>query len=95
MIPRNVERNLWGSYGLFFSQRVLTALVDHGLPRQEAYVMVQECAMQSWESEEKFPDIVRRNEKISELLSDEVLDTVFDLSYYTRYEQMILDRVFE
>ena len=95
VIPRNVERNLWGSYGLFFSQRVLTALVDHGLPRQEAYVMVQECAMQSWESEEKFPDIVRRNEKISELLSDEVLDTVFDLSYYTRYEQMILDRVFE
>ncbi|MFG6360482.1 adenylosuccinate lyase [Taurinivorans muris] len=95
VIPRNVERNLWGSYGLFFSQRVLTALVDHGMPRQESYVMVQECAMQSWESEEMFPDIVRRSEKISKVLSAEVLDTVFDLSYYTRYEQMILDRVFE
>lgn len=95
VIPRNVERNLWGSYGLFFSQRVLTALVDHGMPRQESYVMVQECAMQSWESEEKFPDIVRRSEKITKVLSQEVLDSVFDINYYTRYEQMILDRVFE
>ena len=42
-----------------------------------------------------FPYIVRRSEKISKFLSAEVLDTVFDLSYYTRYEQMILDRVFE
>lgn len=94
IIPRNVERNLWGSYGLFFSQRVLTALVDHGMPRQESYVMVQECAMQSWESEEKFPDIVRRSEKITNVLSSDILDNVFDLSYYIRYENMILERVF-
>ncbi len=94
IIPRNVERNLWGSYGLFFSQRVLTALVDHGMPRQESYVMVQECAMQSWESEEKFPDIVRRSEKITNVLSNDILDNVFDLSYYIRYENMILERVF-
>ncbi len=94
IIPRNVERNLWGSYGLFFSQRVLTALVDHGMPRQESYVMVQECAMQSWESEEKFPDIVRRSEKIAKVLSSDILDNVFDLSYYIRYENMILERVF-
>ena len=94
IIPRNVERNLWGSYGLFFSQRVLTALVDHGMPRQESYVMVQECAMQSWESEEKFPDIVRRSEKITKVLSSDILDNVFDLSYYIRYENMILERVF-
>ena len=41
VIPENMERNLMGSHGLFFSQRVLLALVEAGLARQEAYVMVQ------------------------------------------------------
>lgn len=50
ILPDNVERNLWGSYGLFFSQRVLTALIEKNMPRQEAYVVVQKRAMESWES---------------------------------------------
>ncbi len=95
VIPKNVERNLWGSYGLFFSQRVLTALVDHGVPRQEAYVLVQECAMESWETEVKFPEIVRNNPKISKMLDNEMLEKVFDLDYYVRYESMLLKRIFE
>ena len=41
ILPENVERNLWGSYGLFFSQRVLTALIEKNMPRQQAYVVVQ------------------------------------------------------
>ncbi len=95
VIPKNVERNLWASFGLFFSQRVLTALVDYGVPRQEAYVMVQECAMQSWETEQKFPEIVKANSKISEILSNEILEKVFDIDYYVRYESMLLKRIFE
>ncbi len=94
VLPKNVQKNLWGSYGLFFSQRVLTALVDHGMPRQAAYVTVQECAMESWETEQMFPEIVRNSAKITEMLKPEALDMVFDLGYYTRYESMLLDRVF-
>jgi len=94
VLPRNVEKNLWGSYGLFFSQRVLTVLVDSGMPRQEAYVMVQECAMESWETERMFPEIVRNNDKINAMLDSDVLDKVFDLGYYVRYESMLLERLF-
>lgn len=94
ILPKNVEKNLWASYGLFFSQRVLTALVDSGMPRQESYVMVQECAMESWETEKMFPEIVRNNKKITDLLNQEDLDQVFNLNYYIRYESMILERIF-
>ena len=94
VLPRNMERNLWASHGIFFSQRVLTALVEKGLPRQEAYVMVQRCAMNSWENELPFPDIVRRDEAISARLNPEELDSLFDTRYYIRYESLMLDRVF-
>ncbi len=95
VIPRNVERNLWKSYGLFFSQRVLTALVDQGVPRQEAYIIVQACAMESWETEQKFPEIVKNNEKIQEILNEVALEKIFDLEYYIRYEDMLMERIFE
>ena len=73
---------------------MLTALVEKGLPRQEAYVMVQRCAMNSWENELPFPDIVRRDEAISARLNPEELDSLFDPRYYIRYESLMLDRVF-
>lgn len=94
VLPRNMERNLWASHGIFFSQRLLTALVEKGLPRQEAYVMVQRCAMHSWEHEVSFPDTVRKDPATGSHLSPEELDSLFDTSYYTRYESLLLDRVF-
>ena len=60
ILPENVERNLWGSYGLFFSQRVLTALIEKDMPRQQAYVVVQKRAMESWETRKSFPAPFRR-----------------------------------
>lgn len=93
--PKNIERNLWGSYGLFFSQRLLTALIDEGMSRQEAYIMVQQCAMQSWETEQLFSEIVRNHETIPTMLNSSLLDSVFDLQYYTAYESVLLKRVFD
>lgn len=94
VLPKNIERNLWGSHGLFFSQRVLTSLVESGLPRQEAYVLVQRLAMRSWESGASFLDLVRADADILARLSTEQLDLLFDVQYYARYESFILDRVF-
>jgi adenylosuccinate lyase len=94
IIPENMDRNLKASYGLFFSQRVLLALVDTGLERQKAYEMVQRVAMDCWQNKVQFPEAVRRDETICERLSQEKLDEVFDFSYYLRQEEMILDRVF-
>ena len=98
IIPENIERNLKASYGLFFSQRVLLALLEAGgesLSRQDAYVLVQRCAMRSWEEREYFPDVVRRDSEIAARLGPGALDEIFDLNYYLRYENDIFTRVFD
>ena len=94
VIPENMERNLMGSHGLFFSQRVLLALVEAGLARQEAYVMVQKVAMRCWRERTSFEDAVRADADIAARLDTAWLDKAFDLNYYLRHERTILDRVF-
>jgi adenylosuccinate lyase len=95
IIPENMERNLHGSYDIYFSQRVLLALVDAGLERQKGYEMVQKLAMHCWKNKVSFPQTVRNDPAIKELLSTEVMDRVFDPSYYLRKEDMIFSRVFD
>ncbi len=90
----NMDRNLMASYGLFYSQRVLLALVDTGLERQKAYEMVQKVAMHCWENKVSFPDEVRKDAEITARLEVSALDEAFDMGYYTRYEDMIFKRVF-
>lgn len=96
VIPENMARNLMGSYGLFFSQRVLTTLVEKArMPRQQAYVMVQGCAMRSWEERKPFEDFVRADKDVAARLSPAEMDEIFDLSYYLRHEDLIFARVFQ
>jgi adenylosuccinate lyase len=94
IIPANMERNLMGSHGLFFSQRVLTELIAAGLPRQEAYVLVQQVAMHCWEHGESFPERVKADKDITAHLSPEKLEELFDPGYYLRHEDLIYQRVF-
>ena len=95
IIPENMERNLMASYGLFFSQRVLLALVEEAnLPRQKAYEEVQRLAMQSWENREPFPDLVRGDAFMTGHLSAATLDGIFDPGSYLRHEDTIFKRVF-
>jgi adenylosuccinate lyase len=93
IIPENMERNLMGSYGLFFSQRVLLALVEAGWPRQKAYEAVQKVAMTCWNERRSFPDAVRADATLSAALSAEALDTLFDARFYLRHEDAIFTRV--
>jgi len=93
VIPENMARNLMGSYGLFFSQRVLNALLDAGQPRQKAYEMVQKVAMRCWGDKTPFPDAVRADEAIVGILGSERLDAIFDVTSYLANEQEILNRV--
>ncbi|NCC23873.1 MAG: adenylosuccinate lyase [Deltaproteobacteria bacterium] len=94
IIPENMDRNLEASYGLHFSQRVLNALIDHGLERQKAYVMVQKTAMESWSRRVSFPELVRQDQDLATIIRDEEFDDLFDPSYYLRFENHIFERVF-
>jgi adenylosuccinate lyase len=86
--PERMRRNLDASHGLYFSQRLLLALVDSGLERDEAYRLVQRHAMRAWEEEEDFRDLVRRD---PEIRVD--LDAVFDESAYTRHVDEVFERL--
>jgi adenylosuccinate lyase len=77
--PERMGRNLWASHGLFFSHRLLLALVGRGVERAEAYRLVQRDAMRSWDEELDFPTLVRQDREIAELLDERALDDVFDL----------------
>jgi adenylosuccinate lyase len=88
--PERMRANLEASHGLFFSQRLLLALVESGLPRDEAYRAVQRHAMRSWDEGLDFPALVRADAAIAARLD---LDAVFDLGAYTRHVDTILERL--
>src|SRR3954467_9436497 len=63
--PERMRRNLEASHGLFFSHRLLLALVESGLPRDAAYRAVQAHAMRSWEEETDFVELVRSDTELA------------------------------
>ena len=95
IMPENMARNMECSFGLYFSQRVLTALIETGIPRQEAYVMVQRNAMKSWETRQPFPELIKADPEINSRLSEETFAGLFDPQFYLRHEGDILKRVVE
>ena len=91
--PERMRRNLEASHGLFFSQRLLLALVESGLERSTAYELVQRNAMRAWEEEQDFPDLARSDSAISAQLDAAALDAVFELEAYTRHVDVVFDRL--
>jgi adenylosuccinate lyase len=85
-----MRRNLEASHYLFFSQRVLLALVEAGLSRDDAYRLVQRNAMRAWDEELDFRELVRRDEEIASRIE---LDAVFDLGAYTRHVDTVFARL--
>jgi adenylosuccinate lyase len=90
VFPERMEQNMWSSHGLFFSQRLLLALVESDLARDEAYRLVQRNAMRAWDEERDFRDLVRADEAIASRID---LDAVFDLSAYTRHVDAVFERL--
>jgi adenylosuccinate lyase len=86
--PERMRLNLDASHGLYFSQRLLLALVDSGLERDEAYRLVQRHAMRAWKEEQDFRELVRHD---PEIRVD--LDAVFDESAYTRHVDEVFERL--
>src|SRR5579885_829992 len=88
-----MERNLWASHGLFFSHRLLLALVEQGLDRRSAYRIVQRNAMSAWDEERDFADLVRADPDIRRDLDDDALADVFDLHATTANLDSTFDRL--
>ncbi|MDP2920257.1 MAG: adenylosuccinate lyase [Dehalococcoidia bacterium] len=91
--PQKMKRNMDITKGLLFSQRVLIALIDKGMSRQDAYKVVQRNAMKTWMRGKKFVTLLKADPDLQKLLTDKELEALFDYSYYTRYVDDIFQRL--
>ncbi|HYY88876.1 MAG TPA: adenylosuccinate lyase [Chloroflexota bacterium] len=82
--PEAMERNLGLTRGLIYSGRVLLALVEAGLGRNEAYEIVQSAAKKVWAGDGTLQDQLARDPRVTSVLSSEDLTTLFDVSYHLR-----------
>lgn len=92
--PERMLKNIELSYGLYNSQRVLLALVEKGLTREQAYSLVQSNAMKSWKEGKPFMDLLLSDEEIKRHLTEDEIKNIFELNYYTRNINHIYRRVF-
>lgn len=91
--PENMKRNMDRTLGLIYSQRVLLALIDKGMSREEAYDTVQPRAMEAWEKQVQFRSLIENDEKIAGLLSEAEIDDCFDYNYHIKHVDMIFERL--
>ena len=91
--PENMEKNIGITKDLFHSQRLLVALIEKGLSREEAYRIVQKNAMRCWQENRDFKELIKQDERIRERLKEEEIDSIFEMKYYLRYADEILHKV--
>jgi adenylosuccinate lyase len=94
--PERMEKNLNRMGGLIHSQRVLLALTQAGLSREESYSLVQRNAMKVWESDGALSllDLLKADPEVSSHLSADQLEALFDLEHHLKHVDTIFDRVF-
>jgi len=92
--PDNMMANLNRLKGLIFSQRVMLAMVDKGLKREDAYKLTQRNAMKVWAGEGTFKDLLESDDEVMQTLSKEELESLFDLSFYTKQIDFIFKKIF-
>ncbi|MGZ4399063.1 MAG: adenylosuccinate lyase, partial [Gaiellaceae bacterium] len=93
VFPERMRRNLDASFGLYFSQRLLLALVAAGLARDDAYRLVQRDAMRAWDEERDFRALVEEDAELTAVLDGEALAAVFDLDAYLRHVDTVFERL--
>ncbi len=91
--PENMKRNMELTLGLTFSQRVLLALIEKGMKREEAYDLVQRSAMRAWQEQQEFYDLLRAEERVIAVLTEAGLKECFDPSYHLKRVDEIMERL--
>jgi adenylosuccinate lyase len=92
--PENMRKNLDRLGGLIHSQRVLLALTQKGLSREDSYAFVQRNAMPVWRGEGDFLTLLKADPDVSKALSASELEELFDLGYHLKHVHTIFQRVF-
>jgi adenylosuccinate lyase len=91
--PEHMKENLEVTKGLIFSQRVLTALIEKGLSRQEAYKMVQRNSMKAWKDRTSFLGLLQADPEVGRHLSQSELEGLFDYQFFLRHVDEVFERL--
>ena len=92
--PKNVEKNLNQLGGLIYSQRVLIALTQAGLSREESYEIVQKNALKVWDENADFFVELKKDKRVEKYLDKNELEDLFKVDYHTKNVDIIFKRVF-
>jgi adenylosuccinate lyase len=92
--PERMQKNLDATHGLVHSQRVLLALTQAGLPREDSYRLVQRNAMRAWNGEGDLLTLLKADPEVSKALPAAKLEAMFDLGYHLKQVDTIFARVF-
>ena len=92
--PDRMQKNLDATHGLVHSQRVLLALTQAGLAREDSYRLVQKNAMRAWNGEGNLLDLLKADPDVSRALPAAELEAMFDLGYHLKAVDTIFKRVF-
>ena len=92
--PENMKRNMNVYGGVIFSQRVLLTLVEKGMNREDAYRVVQECAMSAWnKTDGDFRKLISQDETVTKTLSEAEIDACFDPNHHLKNLDEIYQRL--
>jgi adenylosuccinate lyase len=92
--PEAMRKNLDRLGGLIHSQRVLLALTQKGVSRDDAYAIVQRNAMAAWRGKGEFLPLLKADRDVAKVLSADELEALFDLGYHLKHVDAIFERVF-
>jgi adenylosuccinate lyase len=92
--PEAMRKNLDRLGGLIHSQRVLLALTQKGVSRDDAYALVQRNAMAAWQGKGEFLPLLKADRDVAKVLSADELEALFDLGYHLKHVDAIFERVF-
>lgn len=93
VFPENMKRNMTRTFGLIYSQRILLALIDKGLTREEAYDTVQPLTARAWDEQTQFRPLVEADETITKHLNADEIEDCFDYNYHIQQVDMIFERL--
>ncbi|WP_438448116.1 adenylosuccinate lyase [Gorillibacterium sp. sgz5001074] len=93
VFPENMKRNMQSTYGVPFSGRVMTKLIDKGFSREQAYDTVQPNAMKAWEEQRSFRSIIEADPVISEALTAEEIEDCFNPAWHLKHVDTIFEKL--
>ena len=94
VFPENMLKNIYLTHKVIFAQRVMTALINKGFSRENAYDLVQPIALKAWFEGQDYKELLSQNETVMANFTPEELDQCFTLDYYLKQVPAIFERVF-